>query len=61
MLFGGEDREKQSWVDAVADEIKERLGTGVLRRGSEIDLDGQTRPAGTPLPTSRLPSGAAIK
>ena len=28
MLFDGEDRQKQSRVDAVADEIKERFGRG---------------------------------
>ena len=36
MLFDGEDRQKQSRVDAVADEIKERFGTGALRRGSSL-------------------------
>ncbi len=34
MLFDGEDRQKQSRVDAVADEIKERFGTGAIRRGN---------------------------
>jgi DNA polymerase-4 len=36
MLFDGEKREKQSQVDAVADEIKERFGAGALRRGSSL-------------------------
>ena len=36
MLFDGEDRRKQSRVDAVADAIKERFGTGALRRGSSL-------------------------
>ena len=36
MLFDQEDRQKQRQVDAVADEIKERFGTGALRRGSSL-------------------------
>ena len=36
MLFDGEQREKQSRVDTVADEIKERFGTGAIRRGSSL-------------------------
>ena len=36
MLFDGEEREKQSRVDTVADEIKERFGTGAIRRGSSL-------------------------
>jgi DNA polymerase-4 len=36
LLFGGEERDKQSRVDAVADEIKERFGTGAIRRGSGL-------------------------
>ena len=36
MLFDGEERQKQSRVDAVADEIKERFGTTALRRGSSL-------------------------
>jgi DNA polymerase IV len=36
MLFDGKEREKQSRVDAVADEIKERFGAGALRRGSSL-------------------------
>ena len=30
MLFGGEERTKQGRVDDVADEIKERFGSGLL-------------------------------
>jgi len=29
--FDGEEREKQSRVDAVADQIKERFGAGAIR------------------------------
>jgi DNA polymerase-4 len=36
MLFAGEQRKKQSQIDAVADEIKERFGAGALRRGSSL-------------------------
>ncbi len=36
LLFDQEEREKQSQVDAVADEIKERFGAGALRRGSSL-------------------------
>ena len=35
-LFDGEERVKQSRVDAVADEIKERFGPGALWRGTGI-------------------------
>jgi DNA polymerase IV len=37
MLFDQEDREKQSRVDAVADQIKQRFGAGALKRGSGLD------------------------
>ncbi len=36
MLFDGQEREKQSRMDAVADEIKERFGEKTLRRGSSL-------------------------
>ena len=36
MLFDRGERQKQSRVDAVADEIKERFGMGALRRGSSL-------------------------
>ena len=36
MLFDGEERENQSRVDAVADQIKERFGAEALRRGSSL-------------------------
>ncbi len=36
LLFDGEEREKHSRVDAVADEIKERFGAGAIRRGSGL-------------------------
>ncbi len=36
MLFDGEEREKQGRVDAVADEIKGRFGSGAIRRGSSL-------------------------
>jgi DNA polymerase IV len=35
-LFDQEGRRKQSQLDAVADEIKERFGTAALRRGSSL-------------------------
>jgi DNA polymerase-4 len=44
MLFDWEEREKQSRVDAVADEIKERYGSGSLRRGSSFGREGQPKP-----------------
>jgi DNA polymerase-4 len=40
MLFDGEEREKQSRVDAVADEIKERFGAGAIRRGGNMKPPG---------------------
>ena len=40
MLFDGEQREKQSQADAVADQIKERFGTRALRRGSSLRGEG---------------------
>jgi DNA polymerase-4 len=39
MLFDAEERSKQSRLDAVADEIKERFGKGSLRRGSSLRND----------------------
>ena len=36
MLFDQEVREKQSRVDAVADQIKEQFGAGAIRRGSGL-------------------------
>ena len=45
MLFDGEDRQKQSRVDTVADEIKERFGTGAIRRGSGLDIVARPRPS----------------
>jgi len=44
LLFDGEEREKQSRVDAVADEIKERFGAGALRRGSTLERGEKPRP-----------------
>jgi DNA polymerase-4 len=41
ILFDQEERQKQSQVDAVADEIKERFGAGALRRGSGLNLGGK--------------------
>lgn len=41
MLFGSEERQKQSRVDAVADEIKKRFGDKALRRGSSLGCDGR--------------------
>lgn len=36
MLFDQVDREKQSRVDAVADQIKRQFGSGAIRRGSGL-------------------------
>ena len=36
LLFDGEERERQGRVDVVADQIKEKFGTGALRRGSSL-------------------------
>ena len=36
MLFDQQERQKQSRVDAVADDVKERFGAGALRRGSSL-------------------------
>lgn len=44
MLFDGEQREKQSRVDAAADEIKERFGAGALRRGSSLERGEKPKP-----------------
>jgi len=40
-LFDSEEREKQSRVDAVADQIKEQFGVGAIRRGSGLSRDGK--------------------
>jgi DNA polymerase-4 len=39
MLFDQDDRERQSRVDAVADEIKGKFGAGALRKGSSLRQD----------------------
>jgi len=44
MLFDGENRKRQGQVDAVADQIKERFGTGAIRRGSGLKTDLKPRP-----------------
>jgi hypothetical protein len=44
MLFGQEERQKQGWLDAVADEIKDRFGAGAIRRGSGLNLGGKPTP-----------------
>ena len=43
LLFDGEERERQSRLDAVADQIKERFGAGAIRRGSRLDLGEQPK------------------
>ena len=45
LLFDGEERERQSQVDSVADQIKARFGTGAIRRGSGLDIDARPRPS----------------
>ena len=45
MLFGAEDREKHSRVDAVADQLKEKFGGKALRRGSSLERDEQPKPS----------------
>jgi hypothetical protein len=42
MLFDGEQREKQSRVDAVADQLKEKFGDKALRRGSNLRGESPT-------------------
>jgi DNA polymerase-4 len=37
LLFDQDSREKQSRLDAVTDEAKERFGTGAIRRGSSLE------------------------
>jgi len=39
MLFDGEERQKQTRLDAVVDELKDRFGAGSLRRGSSLEHD----------------------
>ena len=41
MLFDGEQREKQSRMDAVADQVKEKFGFGAIRRGSHLRPPGK--------------------
>jgi DNA polymerase-4 len=48
MLFDGEEREKQSRVDAVADQIKERFGADALRRASSVRRKDQPKPGRKP-------------
>ena len=45
MLFDGQEREKQSRMDAVADEIKERFRTAALRRGSGLGRGEGPKPS----------------
>ncbi|MEI8371279.1 MAG: hypothetical protein WCJ35_00430 [Planctomycetota bacterium] len=45
MLFGGEDREKHSRLDAVADQHKEKIGDKALRRGSSLKRDEKPKPS----------------
>ena len=40
LLFDQEIREKQSRLDAVADDAKEKFGTGAIRRGSSLERGG---------------------
>jgi DNA polymerase IV len=42
MLFDGEIRKRQSQVDNVADQIKERFGTGAIRLGSGLKADAKS-------------------
>ena len=43
MLFDREEREKQARLDAVADQLKERFGSGSLRRGSSLRVRRRTK------------------
>ena len=45
MLFGGEERRKHSSVDAVADAIKVRFGTGALWKGSSLERGERLKPS----------------
>jgi hypothetical protein len=40
-LFDQEERERQSRVDVVADQVKERFGAAALGRGSILDREGR--------------------
>lgn len=44
MLFDQEERQKQSRLDVVADEIRDRFGKGSLRRGSNLGRDEPSWP-----------------
>ena len=44
VLFDGEKRQKQSRVDAAADQIKERFGMGALRRGNSLQSERPRTP-----------------
>ncbi len=44
ILFDGDQRARQSQVDAAADQIKARFGTAAIRRGSGLDTDAKPRP-----------------
>jgi len=45
MLFDQEDRQKQSRVDAVTDQLKERFGNEALRRGSSLERGAKPKPS----------------
>jgi DNA polymerase IV len=41
LLFDGEQRQRQSQVDTVADQIKAKFGTGAIRRGSGLGTESR--------------------
>jgi DNA polymerase-4 len=45
LLFDQEDRKRQSRLDTVADQLKDRFGTEALRRGSSLERGEKPKPS----------------
>ena len=45
MLFDGEERKKQTRLDTVVDQLKERFGTKSIRRGSSLERGEKPKPS----------------
>ena len=45
MLFDQEERQKQTRLDTVADQLKDRFGTEALRRGSSLERGEKPKPS----------------
>ena len=45
LLFDREERQKQTRLDIVADQLKERFGAEVLRRGSSLERGTKSKPS----------------